>query len=88
MCVGNIAGSVDAITPIKQFRITASNSRPAKIRPSTLLLIRIKAGIASRNSAILPRIMKGRRPKRSLIRPIIGCTNSIPTMMAMIISTP
>ena len=82
------AGSEEAITPIKQFSTTASSSRPAKIRPVTLLLIIMKAGIDRANSATLPIRINGRRPKRSLSIPITGCTNSIPTMIAMMISTP
>ncbi|MNN79899.1 hypothetical protein D3C81_1965840 [compost metagenome] len=88
MCVGNIAGSDEAITPIKQLRITASSNSPEKISAITSLLIMMKAGIEHTNNNTLPTRINGRRPKRSLSIPIIGCTNSIPTIIAMMISTP
>ncbi|MNT58036.1 hypothetical protein D3C72_1954480 [compost metagenome] len=88
MCVGNIAGSVEAITPMKKFSSTAMISSPAKITPSTPLLISMNAGMASTNRPMLPTMMNGRRPNLSLSSPIIGCTNSMPTMIAMMISTP
>ena len=73
---------------MKKFSNTARISRPAKITPSTPLLISMKAGMASTNRPTLPKMMKGRRPILSLMKPIIGCTNSMPTMIAMMISTP
>ncbi|MNC52738.1 hypothetical protein D3C75_1021050 [compost metagenome] len=88
MCVGNIAGRMEAITPIKELSNTASINRPTKIRPITLLLIKIKLGMASNSRPTLPPMMKGLRPMRSLVMPTSGWTNNIPSMMAMIISTP
>ncbi|SVK49699.1 Uncharacterised protein [Acinetobacter baumannii] len=88
MCVGNIAGRMEAITPVKELSSTASTSRPTKIRPMTLLLIRMKHGIANANRPMLPPMINGLRPMRSLVRPITGCTNSMPIMMAMMIRTP
>ncbi|MNI97690.1 hypothetical protein D3C73_1563840 [compost metagenome] len=63
-------------------------SKPAKITPSTPLLISMKAGMARANRPTLPTMMNGRRPHLSLSRPMTGCTNSMPTMIAMMISTP
>ncbi|MCY1185030.1 hypothetical protein D9M73_257760 [compost metagenome] len=88
MCVGNMAGSVEAMTPMKKFSSTAMISRPAKISPSTPLLISMNAGMAKASRPTLPTMMNGRRPNLSLSRPMIGCTNSMPTMIAMMISTP
>ncbi|MNI45442.1 hypothetical protein D3C73_998660 [compost metagenome] len=88
MCVGNIAGRIEAITPVKQFNSTARTNSPTKIKPITLLLIKIKHGIASASRPILPPIIKGLRPMRSLVMPITGCTNSMPIMTAIIIRTP
>ncbi|MNC58183.1 hypothetical protein D3C75_1078950 [compost metagenome] len=88
MCVGNIAGNVEAITPMKKFSSTAMINSPAKISPSTPLLISMKAGMASANRPTLPTTMNGRRPNLSLSNPMIGWTNSMPTMIAMMISTP
>ena len=88
MCVGNIAGKVEAITPMKKFSSTAMISSPEKISPSAPLLINMNAGMARANSPTLPTTMNGRRPYLSLSRPMIGCTNSMPTMIAMMISTP
>lgn len=50
--------------------------------------VRVIRGIANTNSATLPSSTNGRRPKRSLSKPITGWTNSIPIIMAIIISTP
>lgn len=88
MWVGNIAGRVDAITPIKKLSTTAMISSPEKISPSLPLLISMNAGMARKNSAMLPNRMKGLRPILSLTKPIIGCTNNMPTMIAMMINTP
>ncbi|MNT93649.1 hypothetical protein D3C72_2351720 [compost metagenome] len=86
--MGNIAGSVDAMTPMKKFSSTAIISNPAKINPNTPLLISMNAGMASANSPTLPITMNGRRPYLSLSSPMAGWTNSMPTMIAMMISTP
>ena len=37
---------------------------------------------------MLPAMMNGLRPILSLTKPMNGCTNSMPTMIAMMISTP
>ncbi|MMZ69332.1 hypothetical protein D1872_321520 [compost metagenome] len=76
------------MTPIKKFSSTASISRPAKIKPILPLLISMNAGIARMNKPMLPTTMKGLRPILSLMKPIAGCTKSMPTMIAMMINTP
>ncbi|MNN98052.1 hypothetical protein D3C81_2173480 [compost metagenome] len=48
----------------------------------------MKAGMARKNRPTLPKIMKGRRPILSLMSPITGWTNNMPTMIAMMINTP
>jgi len=86
--VGNIAGKVDAITPIKKFSTTARINRPPKIRPVLPLVISMKAGIDRNSRPMLPAMMNGLRPILSLTKPMNGCTNNMPTMIAMMISTP
>ncbi|MCY1204036.1 hypothetical protein D9M72_155510 [compost metagenome] len=88
MRVGNSAGSVEAITPVRQFRNTAMKSRPRKIRPVLSLPTRMKAGTAMTSRPTLPARRNGLRPTLSLKKPTTGCTKSMPIMTTTIMSTP
>ncbi len=65
----------EAITPVKQFRITASINKTRKTSPMPLTAF--SAGIASANSAMLP-IIAPDYHQTSLSSPITGCTKQHP----------
>ncbi|KAG0753244.1 hypothetical protein G6F22_021533 [Rhizopus arrhizus] len=76
------------MTPVRQLSSTAMNSRPRKISPVLSLPTNLKAGTASTSRPRLPASRKGLRPTLSLAKPTTGCTNSMPIMTTMMISTP